>query len=187
LTNEIEGELVLRLVSQATDAKFEIIRQTPENPLPIKDVEWFIRCRNREDIGKTPYLNSVWKLKGGPIWLESLALGDTLGWIGSSYSEEAAEESIDLNYSEFSDEKFRAAFGNRYPLVQQRIQSLELIAEEVGKNHKVHVELRSIGSKGIVVFTLAARIFAQDPASLSKQVEACVAALRDAYRQATQS
>jgi hypothetical protein len=178
-------ELVTDLVSKATNAGFEIIRLSADNPLPMKDMEWFIRCRNREDIEKAPYLNSVWKGKGGPIWLESLALGDTLDWIGASYGEEAGAESLDLNYSDF-DRKFRAELERKYPLVQQRIQSCELIAEEAAKKHGVHLELRSSVSKGIAVFTLAGRISAQDSASLGKHVDACVAALRDAYAQAMQ-
>jgi len=105
---------------------------------------------------------------------------------GGSYGEEAGAESLDLNYSDFSDRKLRAEFERKYPLVQQRIQYCELIAEEAAKKHGVHLELRSSGSKGIVVFTLAARISAQDSASLGKHVDACVAALRDAYAQAMQ-
>jgi len=181
-----QEELVRDLVSKATNVRFEIIQQSAGNPFPIKDVDWFIRCRNREDIERTPYLNSVWKEKDGPVWLESLAIGDTLDWIGSSYGEEAAAETLDLNYSEFSGKEFQTEFGREYPLVRQRIQSCELIAEEAAKKHGVHLELRSSGSKGIAVFTLEARMLAQDSSSLGKQVEASVAALRDAYVQTMQ-
>jgi hypothetical protein len=185
-SDEAQKELVRDLVSKATNARFEIIQRSVDDSFPIKDVDWFIRCRSREDIERTPYLNSVWKVKDGPVWLESLAVGDTLDWIGSSYGEEAAGETLDLNYSEFSDKKFRAGFDSRYPLVQQRIQSCELIAEEAARKHRVHLELRGSGSKGIVVFTLAVRIPAEDSVSLTRQVGAGVAALRDAYQKAKQ-
>jgi hypothetical protein len=174
------------LVSRETGARFETIQQFADSPSSVKDSEWFIRCRNREDIEKTPYLNSAWKAKDGPVWLESLALGDTMDWVESDYGPEAAADSIDLNYSDFSDKKFRAEFDRRYPLVERRIQSCELIAGEASKKHRVHLEVRGSGSKGIVVFTLAAQLTAQEPASLTKQVSAAIAALKDAYQQAIQ-
>ena len=186
-SDEKEKELIKDMVSKATDARFEIIQQFSDNPLPISNVEWLIRCRNREDIERTPYLNSVWKAKDGPVWLESLALGDTLDWIGLSYGDESAGQSLDLNYSDFSDKKFRAGFDSKYPLVHQRIQTYEAIAERASKKHGVHLELRSSGSKGIVVFTFAARMANRPAASLARQVEAGVSALKDAYQQAMQS
>jgi len=46
------------------------------------------------------------------------------------------------------------------------------------------VELRNNGSKGIVVFTLGARLADSDIESLAKRIEANVDALKEAYTQA---
>jgi hypothetical protein len=186
-SDKSQKEFVKDLVSEATGTRFEIIQQSGEYPFPIKNLEWFVRCRNREDIERTPYLNAVWKERNGPIWLESLALGDTLEWIGSAYGDEAATESLDLNYSDFTDEKFREGFDAKYPLVNQRVQSFELIAEQISKQHKVQLELRSAGSKGIVVFTFTVRISPDGSASLEKNVRAGIAALKDAFQQTKQA
>ncbi len=181
-----EAEQVRDLVSKETGARFEVIKLSEENPLPIKDLEWFVRCRNAEDIKKTPYLNVVWKLRKGPIWLESLAIGDTFEWIEFAYGQEASGESLDLNYSDFQEKGFRKEFNTKYPLVDQRIRTAQFVAEQTSKKYKTHLELRSSGSKGIVVFTFAASVTGERPARL-KSIPAAVAALREAYQQATQS
>jgi len=186
LKGQAQRDLIRDLVSEATNARFEIIERAEDGSFPVKGVEWFMRCRNEEDIRKTPYLNTVWKERDGPVWMESLAIGDTFDWIGSSYGEETAGNTLDLNYSEFAEKRFRSQFNAKYPLVQRRIQSCETIAVEAGRRHRVHLELRSIGSKGIVVFTLSARLSALEKASLAKRVKSSVTALREAYEQVTQ-
>ena len=51
-------------VSEATGARFEVVPPHPAFPLAVDRLEWFMRCRNQEDIAKAPYLNAVWKEKG---------------------------------------------------------------------------------------------------------------------------
>lgn len=174
----VTKESVRSLVSKATGVNFEVIRSTAESPLPVKNSEWFMRCRTRDDIEKTPYLNIVWKEVDGPIWLESLALGDTFNWIATAYGEEAAGESIDANYTEFGKDA-RAEFAKKYPLVDQRIKDSELIAEQFSRKYKVNLGLRSEGSKGIVVFTLAGSVPVDR--SWMKHLEAVILALKEAY------
>src|ERR1700733_5409773 len=98
---EEEVEFVMDLVSKATNARFEVVQPPPDHPLPIQNLEWFIRCRKLEDIEKTRYLNTVWKERNGSIWLESLAVGNTMSWIESAYGQEPAIKSLDLDYSQF--------------------------------------------------------------------------------------
>jgi len=183
---EAEREQVRDLVSKLTGARFEVVPAAASDSFPIKDLQWFLRCRNQEDIQRTPYLNSVWKLRDGPIWLESLAIGDTFTWIGSAYGEEVAADTLDLNFSDFGDKGVSGQLESRFPNAYRRIRSSELVAADAGKRHHVHVELRSSGSKGIVVFTIAAQISAPKARTLSKQVGACIEALREAYQAATE-
>jgi hypothetical protein len=159
-----------------------VVPAAVSDSFPVKDLQWFLRCRNQEDIERTPYLNSVWKLRDGPIWLESLAIGDTFAWIGSAYGEEAAADTLDLNFSGFGDKKVREQLESKFPNTYRRIRSSELVAADAGRRHHVHVELRSSGSKGIVVFTVAAQISAPKARTLAKQVGACVEALKEAYQ-----
>jgi hypothetical protein len=181
-----QAELVRDLVSAATGASFEIIQQSADRPIPIHNLEWFIRCRKLGDIERVPYLNSVWKVKDGRVWLESLALGDTFEWISSAYGEEAAEDSLDFNYSGFIDDMFRREFEAKYPVVARRIKVCESVAEQVSREKGVHLELRASGSKGIVVFTLASWIQPVD-SSLKRSIEAVVVSLKVCYERAMES
>jgi len=181
---EAQKEVVRDLVSKLTGARFEIVPVASSDSFPIKDLEWFLRCRNQDDVKRTPYLNSVWKLNGGAIWFESLAIGDTFAWIGSAYGEEAAAETLDLNFSDFGEKGVRAQLERRYPIAYRRISSAELVAREAGKRRHVHVELRSSGSKGIVVFTVAALIPTAKSSNLATRVGACVEALKEAHQRA---
>lgn len=186
-SGRVRAELVRDIASKVTGAHFEIIPQSASNPLPIKDIDWFVRCRNAEDIARTPYLNTIWRSVDGPIWLESLALGDTFNWIGAAYGEEPAEESLDFGYSNFGDEEVWADFASKYPVVNRRIRACELVVQQVSKRSGVHLELRASGSKGIIVFTVAARISIQDPQSIERRIGAAARALKDAYEHAMES
>jgi hypothetical protein len=177
---ETQEERVRELISKATGAKFEVVTPPADHPLPISDVEWFMRCRVLEDIKKTPYLNSVWKERGGPIWLESLMLGDTFSWIESAYGEEAAVAAIDMNFSDFASKEFQAGFVKDFPLVYRRIQTYQGIAEQTAMKRKAHLELRESGSKGIVVFSLVVKI-ADKELRLEEKINAGIEALKDAY------
>ena len=179
---DAEREQVRDLVSKLTGARFEVVPAAASDSFPIKDIQWFMRCRNQEDIQRAPYLNSVWKLRDGPIWLESLAIGDTFTWIGSAYGEEVAADTLDMNFSDFGDKGVRRQLESKFPNAYRRIRSSELVAAEAGKKRHVDVELRSSGSKGIVVFTIAAEISDPKAGKLAKQVGACVEALREAYQ-----
>jgi hypothetical protein len=177
---EEEVKFVMDLVSKATNARFEVVQPPPDHPLPIQNLEWFIRCRKLEDIEKTRYLNTVWKERNGPIWLESLAVGNTMSWIESAYGQESAMKSLDLDYSQFPSKEFQAQF----PLVCGRIGVYEEIAGRVSRERGAKIELRSNGSKGVVVFTLAAKIQEKDRGALSGEVLTNVEALRDAFAEA---
>jgi hypothetical protein len=181
LREKDEAELVRGLVSKATDARFEAVQPPPDHPLPIQNLAWFIRCRKLEDIEKTRYLNTVWKERDGPIWLESLAVGDTMGWIESAYGQESAISSLDLDYSQFPSKEFQTEFKVKFPSVCERIAAYEEIAARVSKKRGVQIELRPNGSKGIVVFTLAAKIQARDQGALSEEILTNVEALKDVF------
>lgn len=148
--------------------------------------KWFLKCDDMKQAKTTPYLNEVWKQEGGEIWLESLPLGDTIDWIEVAYGEESAAASIDVNYSEFDSKEFQARFGREYPLVYQRIQRYEEVADRVSRDKKVHLNLRKSGSKGIVVFTFAVEIAKMDSKMLAKKLVTSVDALKEAYTQAMQ-
>ena len=176
----LQAEHVRDLISKVTGARFEILSPPADHPLPVRDVEWFIRCRILEDIKKTPYLNSAWKERRGPVWLESLMLGDTFAWIESAYGEEAAVQSMDLNFSDFSSKESQARFANDLPLVYRRIQTYQGVIEQSAKKHKVHMELRESGSKGIVVFSILAKIQEKET-RLDERVEKGIGAMKEAY------
>lgn len=177
---EAGAEHVRQLISDATGARFEILSPPADHPLPIADVEWFMRSRVREDIEKAPYLNSAWKERDGPIRLESLMLGDTFSWIESAYGEDAAVASIDVNFSDFASKDSQARFAREFPLVYGRIQTYQSMAEEVAKRQKVRLELRQGGSKGIVVFSLVVKVEDGEP-RLDERVKRGIDALREAY------
>lgn len=90
--------------------------------------------------------------------MESLMLGDTFSWIESTYGEEAAVTSMDLNFSDFTSKEFQARFEKDYPLVQRRIQTYQGIVEQIATKYKLGMELRESGSKGIVVFSLVVKV-----------------------------
>ena len=181
-----EQELVRETVSEATGALFEVVAPHPAFPLAVDRLEWFMRCRNREDIAKAPYLNALWKEKGVGIWLESLAVGDTIDWIELAYGDEKAGESLDIDYSRFEDSSFQEDFKQRFPIVMARIREYEQLAADVSKKRKVRLQIRRAGSKGMLVFTVAALL--QSPkrgesGSLGSAVKKSVAALKEAYQQ----
>ena len=179
-----EQELVRETVSKATGVTFEIIPPHPAFPLPAETLDWFMRCRNKDEIGRAPYLNVAWKEKGDGIWLESLAVGDTVDWIELAYGDEKAGESLDIDYSRFKDPKFQEDFSQRFPIVTGRIGEYERTIEGVGKQRKVELELHRAGSKGILVFTVAGSIKGRMSAqSLQKAVGKTASAMKEAYEQ----
>lgn len=181
-----ELELVRQTVSEATGAHFEVVPPHPAFPLPADHLDWFMRCRNAEEIAKSPYLNVVWREKGGGIWLESLAVGDTVDWIDLAYGEEQAAKSLDIDYSRMADPAFRDEMEKRYPVVMGRIREYEAVAAEVAKKSKAHLEIRRAGSKGMLVFTVAARVKTRKGAKLQtvgNEVRKGVSALKEAYEQ----
>jgi len=181
-----EQELVKETVSKATGVHFEVVAPHPAFPLAVDRLEWFMRCRNREEIVKAPYLNAVWKEKRVGIWLESLAVGDTIDWIELAYGDERAGESLDIDYSRMDDPSFQAEFNQKYPIVMGRIREYEQAAADVSKKRRVHVEIRRAGTKGVLVFTVAARVESSKlatQASLRSAIRKNVFALKEAYQQ----
>jgi hypothetical protein len=181
-----EKEFVREEVSKATGVHFEVVAPHPAFPLPLDRLEWFMRCRNKDEIGNAPYLNVVWKERGVGIWLESLAVGDTIDWIELAYGEERAGESLDLDYSQFDEPSFKAEFNRKFPIVMARIREYEEAAAGISKRRRVHLEIRRAGSRGMLVFTIAARVSVSKGASLSalgSAIRRSVSALKEAYEQ----
>jgi len=179
-----EQDLVKETVSKATGVHFEVVAPHPAFPLAVDRLEWFMRCRNRDEIPLAPYLNAVWKERGVGIWLESLALGDTIDWIELAYGEERAGESLDLDYSGFDDPTFQAEFIRKFPIVLGRIREYEAAVAGIAKKRRVHVEIRRAGSKGMLVFTVAARVDTPkrvSPQSLRGALRKGASALKEAY------
>ncbi len=179
-----EQDLVKETVSKATGVHFEVVAPHPAFPLAVDRLDWFMRCRNRDEIPLAPYLNAIWKERGVGIWLESLALGDTIDWIELAYGEEQAGKSLDLDYSRFDDPAFQAEFKEKFPIVLERIREYEAVAAGISKKRGVHVEIRRAGSKGMLVFAVAARVETARGASQAVQRNALrkgVSALREAY------
>ncbi len=184
-----EQELVRETVSKATGVQFEVVAPHPAFPLAVDRLDWFMRCRNREEIAKAPYLNAVWKERGVGIWLESLAVGDTIDWIELAYGDEKAGDSLDIDYSRFDDPSFQEDFSQRFPIVLRRIREYEQVAAEVSKKRKVHLQVRRAGSKGMLVFTVAALVQSPKgaaPASLRSAIRKNVSALKETYQQIAQ-
>ena len=179
-----EEEFVRQEVSKATGVSFDVVAPHPAFPLAMDRLEWFMRCRNKDEIAKAPYLNAVWKEKGVGIWLESLAIGDTIDWIELAYGDERAGASLDIDYSRFDDPSFQEDFKQKFPIVMGRIKEYEQAAAETAKRRKVRLGIRRAGSKGMLVFTVAARM---DPAkgqslrSLGFAIGKNVSALKAAY------
>jgi hypothetical protein len=181
-----EQEFVRETVSKATGVQFEVIAPHPAFPLAVDKLAWFMRCRNRDEIAKAPYLNAVWKEKGAGIWLESLAVGDTIDWIELAYGEERAGESLDIDYSRFDDPTFQAEFKQKFPIVLARIREYEEAAAGISKRRKVHLEIRRAGSRGMLVFTIAARLDMPKGATLGalgSAVRKNASALKEAYEE----
>jgi hypothetical protein len=181
-----EQELVRETVSKATGALFEVVAPHPAFPLAVDRLEWFMRCRNQEDIAKAPYLNAVWKERGVGIWLESLAVGDTIDWIELAYGDEKAGASLDIDYSRFEDAAFQEDFKQRFPIVMARIREYEQVAADVSKRRRVQLQIRRAGSKGMLVFTVAALVKAPKRASLASVASALrksVSAMKGVYQQ----
>ena len=148
-----------------------------------------MRCRNREEIAKAPYLNAVWKERGVGIWLESLAVGDTIDWIELAYGDEKVGESLDIDYSRFDDPSFQEDFTQRFPIVMRRIREYEQVAADISKKRKVKLQIRRAGSRGMLVFTVAALV--ESPkratqASLRSAIKKNVSALKETYQQIAQ-
>lgn len=180
-----EQELVRDTVSEATGVHFEVVVPHPAFPLAVDRLEWFMRVRNREEIAKAPYLNAVWKEKRVGIWLESLAVGDTIDWIELAYGDEKAGASLDIDYSRFEDRAFQEDFEQRFPIVMARIREYEQVAAEASKKTRVRLQIRRAGSKGMLVFTVAALV--QSPkrgtaGSLASALKRSVSALKEVYQ-----
>jgi len=181
-----EEEFVKEVVSEETGVHFEVVPPHPAFPLPTERLEWFMRCRNKDEIAKAPYLNVVWKEKGGGIWLESLAVGDTVDWIEIAYGDERAGDSLNIDYSQFDDPAVKADFERRFPVVMGRIREYEAVAAAISKERKVRLQLRHVGSKGFLVFTVAALVVSRKGASLASLRAALTnnaSALKEAYQQ----
>ena len=181
-----ERDFVQKTVSEAAGVHFEVVAPHPAFPLAVDRLDWFMRCRNAEEIAKAPYLNVVWKEKRAGIWLESLAVGDTVDWIDLAYGEEQAGKSLDIDYSRLDDPAFKQEFSQRYPIVMGRIREYEEAAAVVAKKTKVRLEIRRAGSKGMLVFTVAAMIKVRKGASqraLGSAITKSVSALKEAYEQ----
>ena len=181
-----EAETVRETLSNLTKTDFGVTDAPDDFQNRVVRPRWFVKCVDVRQARSIPHVNAAWKQQDGYIWLESLPLGDTIEWIEVAYGEEAAARSLDANYSDFGTKEFQAGFGRNYPLVFQRIQTYVEVADRVSKVRKVHLELRNNGSKGIVVFTLAARITADDAKTLEKKIGSAVDALAEAYAQAMQ-
>jgi len=153
-----EEEVVKETILAQAGVHFEVIAPHPAFPLPVEKLDWFMRCRIKDEIAAAPYVNAAWKEKRGPIWLESLAVGDTLDWIELAYGADQAEASLNTDYSRFGDASFKAEFGQRFPIVMRRVKEYEDKVAVVAKRTKVRLELRHAGSKGLLVFTVAARV-----------------------------
>lgn len=182
-----EQKLVIKSLQELLGVTFEVIRTPAEFPMPSKDAEWLMRCRRRDEIEKVPFLNVVWRQKGGFLWLESLVLGDTIEWIENAYDEERAASSIDIDYAGLDEQGFEAEFGSRFPLVMDRIKAYQEIAQRQSKSG-AKLEIRRSGSKGILVFTLAAKVSVAGAGaeSISDSLGKAVAALREAYSEIMQ-
>ena len=179
-----EQEFVRQEVSKATGVNFEVVPPHPAFPLAVDHLDWFMRCRNKDEIDKVPYLNAVWKERGVGIWLESLAIGDTIDWIEIAYGEQKATDSLDIDYSRFNDSSFQEDFKQKFPIVMGRIKEYEQAAAENSKKRKVHLEIRRAGSKGMLVFTIAALVKLPKGASqrsLGLALKKNVVALKEAY------
>jgi hypothetical protein len=184
-----ESEFVREKVSEATGARFELVPPHPAFPMPVEKLDWFIRCRNKEDIAKAPYLNVVWKEKGGPVRMESLAVGDTVDWIEIAYGDQQAGESLDIDYSRMDDPAFQAEFNRKFPIVMGRIKKYEEVAARVSKETGARLEIRRSGSRGMLVFTVAAEVRVKKGASLralGTAIEKGVGALKKAYAEIEQ-
>lgn len=186
VSTEKEIETVQEILSSLTATRFEITNVPDQFRNRSLQPKWFLKCSDMKRARVVPYLNEIWKQENGEIWLESLPLGDTIDWIEVAYGEESAAASIDVNYSEFDSKEFQARFDREYPLVYQRIQRYEEVADRVSREKKVHLNLRKSGSKGIVVFTFAAKIAKADSKTLAKKLGTGVDALKEAYAQAMQ-
>jgi hypothetical protein len=185
--NEKEAESVKEMLSKLVGSVFEVSNTPDDFQNQSIHPRWFLKCNDRSQANNTPYVNEAWKQPDGTVWLESAPLGDTIDWIEMAYGEEAAAKSIDVNYSDFVSKEFQETFGREYPLVYQRIQQYSEIATQVSSARKVQIELRNSGSKGIVVFTFAAKMKDVEAKSLEKKLSANVEALKDAYTQSMQA
>ena len=188
VTNESEPQVVKQSVEMATSVHFEVIPPHPGFPLPVERLDWFMRCRVKEEIELAPWLNAAWKEKGDGIWLESLAIGDTVDWIEIAYGEEKVSQSLDIDYARFDDPAFLADFNQKFPIVLARIREYEQAAGEVSRRRKVKLQLRRAGSKGILVFTLAVHFDSPETEpALRSAVERNAEALRETYHKIQQT
>jgi hypothetical protein len=183
-----EVDFVRETLLNETGAHFEVIAPHPAFPIAVDKLEWFMRCRNREEITRAPYVNAVWKEKGDRFWFESLAIGDTIEWIELAYGEERATQSLDMDYSAFEEPSFQMDFRRKFPVVLDRIREYEGIAARVSKSRGVHLELRRSGARGMLVFTFAVRLDMPQRATLKplgSAISKSVSALKEVYEEIT--
>jgi hypothetical protein len=183
-----DADFVKEALLNETGAHFEVIAPHPAFPIPMDKLAWFMRARNREEITRAPYVNAIWKEKGGVFWFESLAIGDTVEWIELAYGEERATQSLDLDYSGFDDPAFQAEFRRRFPIVLDRVREYEAIAARISKSSGVRMEVRRVGTRGLLVFTFAVRLDMPERATLKPlgaAITKSVAALKQAYDEIT--
>jgi len=179
-----EREFVRQAVSDATGVTFEVVAPNPGFPLAVEKLEWFMRCRNKDEIARAPYLNVVWKEKGDGIWMESLAVGDTVDWVELAYGEEAVNKSLDLDYAAYDDPSVKADFKAKFPIVYGRIEEYEEAVTSIARRRKLKLGLRHVGSRGVLVFTVAAKLETRKGAgvaSMKSSIEKNSGGLREAY------
>ena len=186
-TQKLSEEEDLRdMLTQVTGVHFEIIVPPPGFPLSLRNLQWFMRCRLGEEVTRSPHVNAAWREQDGPVWLESLAIGDTIDWIELAYGEERATESLDLDYSYFDDPAFQAEFKRRFPIVQGRIEEYSDIVARISSRRSVHLEIRHMGARGMLVFTLAARLRNAkrlSRLSMTNMIKKNVKAMKEAYEE----
>jgi len=174
-------------LSRLTGAPFEISNLSPDDPLLKVNPVWFVWCPDAYYLKSMAHAQRAWRDDKG-IVLESAVLGDTIDWIELVYGDEEAGKSLNIDYSNFSSNEFREEFGSKFPLVYERIQRYEAITATISKEKHIYLEVRSIGSKGMLVFTLAAKIAGEDvEKSLKEKIEVNAEALKEAYREIVQS
>jgi len=83
-------------------------------------------------------------------------------WIEVEYGKEKLEEASTMNLTNFSDEKVRTEFCNRFPIVGQRLNRYEEFVKDVSSEWESELKIRYAGERGGFA---AAFVHARIPAS----------------------